>query len=159
MNNPPFPQSEFAFNPSESKRTMTLKNPRNIFAPLKNPHVPKTVKAPPPQHVPPPSLQPSRPLPSTQPVGPFSAELAVRQAEQEMQQYKFLGYLTKEGVQQGFLSKGQEIYIVKQGEVFENDLEIKSIGSTEIVLSKHVKQAGAIVETTLPLTKDGQDAF
>ena len=159
MNKQPFSSSAFALNLPESKRTMILKNPRNIFAPLKNPHVPKTVKAPPPQHVHPPSLQPSRPLPSTQPVGPSSAELAVRQAEQEMQQYKFLGYLTKEGVQQGFLSKGQEIYIVKQGETFKDDLKIKSIGSTEIVLSKHVKQAGAIVETTLPLTKDGQDAF
>ena len=158
-NKPPFSQSGLTLNIPESKRTVTLKNPRNIFAPLKNPHMPKTVKAPPPQHVHPPSLQPSRPLPSTQPLGPSSAELAVRQAEQEMQQYKFLGYLTKEGVQQGFLSKGQEIYIVKQGEVFENDLEIKSIGSTEIVLSKHVKQAGSTVEITLPLTEDGQDAF
>ena len=76
-----------------------------------------------------------------------------------MQQYKFLGYLTKEGVQQGFLSKGQEIYIVKQGETFKDDLNIKSIGPMAVVLSKRVKQAGTTVETTLPLTKDGQDAF
>ena len=71
-----------------------------------------------------------------------------------MQQYTFLGYLTKEGVQQGFLSKGEEIYIVKQGERVENDLEIKAIGPTEIVLSKRVKQAGTTVDTTLPLAKE-----
>lgn len=74
-----------------------------------------------------------------------------------MRQYTFLGYLTKEGIQQGFLSKGQEIYIVKQGERFKDELEIKSIAPTAIVLSKQIKQAGTIVETTLPLTKTGQD--
>ena len=159
MNNPPFPQSEFAFNPSESKRTMTLKNPRNIFTPLKNPDVPQKVQVLPERPSPPPSpVQPVRPLGSPSP-GPSPAELAARQAKEEMQQYKFLGYLTKEGVQQGFLSKGQEIYIVKQGETFKDDLKIKSIGPMAVVLSKRVKQAGTTVETTLPLTEDGQDAF
>lgn len=155
MNQPSVSQSALTLNLPESKRTMTLQNPRNIFAPLKDPHVPKTVKAPPP----PPGLQPARPVPPPQPVGPSPAELAAKHAKEEMQQYTFLGYLTKEGVQQGFLSKGKEIYIVKQGEKFKDDLAIKSIGPTEIVLSKRVKQAGTTVETTLPLTKDGQDAY
>ncbi len=128
---------------------MTLKNPRNIFAPLKNPHVPKKVQAPP---APPPPKRP--PPPPPQPTGPSPAELAARQAEQEMKQYTFFGYLTKEGVQQGFLSKGHEIYIVKQGEVFEDDLEIKSIDPMEIVLSKYIEEVGTTVEATLPLTKD-----
>ena len=145
----------------ESKRTMTLKNPRNIFAPLKNPHVPKSVQASPPspKHFPSPNLQSSRLLPSPQSTGPSPADLATREAEQEMKQYKFLGYLTKEGIQQGFLSKGQEIYIVKQGEIVENDLEVKSIGPTAVVLSKHVKQAGTTVETTLLLIENGLAAF
>ena len=76
-----------------------------------------------------------------------------------MKQYKFFGYLTKEGVQQGFLKKGDNIYIVKQGEIFEKDFEIRSIGPTEVVLSKYIKQAETTVEATLPLSEDGQDAF
>ena len=155
MNNPPFSSSAFALNLPESKRTMILKNPRNIFAPLKDAHEPEKIHVPPTPKRPPPS--PVQPAPSPappQPTGPTPAELAARETEQEMQQYKFLGYLTKGGVQQGFLSKGQAIYIVKQGERVEGDLEIKSISPTAVVLSKHVKQAGTTVETTLPLTKE-----
>ena len=134
---------------------MPLKNPRNIFAPLKNPDVPKKVQVSPEHPSPPPSpVQPVRPPASPLLTGPSPAELAAREAKEEMQQYKFFGYLTKEGVQQGFLSKGQEIYIVKQGEVVADDLEIKSLSPMAVVLSKRVKQAGTTVETTLPLTKD-----
>ena len=160
MNHPLFPQSALTLNLAESKQSMTLKNPRNIFAPLKNPDVPKKVQVPLERpSPPPPPVQPVHPPASPQPTGPSPAELAARQAKEEMQQYKFLGYLTKEGVQQGFLSKGEEIYIVKQGERVENGLEIKSMSPTAVVLSKHVQQAGTTVETTLPLIKDGQDAF
>ena len=73
-----------------------------------------------------------------------------------MQQYKFFGYLTKEGIQQGFLSNGKMIYIVKKGEPLENGIAIKSIDATEIVLSKYIKQVDTTVEATLPLTKDKQ---
>lgn len=153
MTNPPFPESGFALNVSEYKRTTTLKNPRNIFASLKNPVVPKKVQAPPPpKRQSPPSPQSYRPPP--QPTGLSPAELAARQAKEEMQQYQFFGYLTKEGIQQGFLSRGQDIYIVKQGESLRDNLEVQSLGPTAVVLSKYVKQAGTTVETTLPLTKD-----
>ena len=154
-NKPLFSQFGLTLKLSESKRTMPLKNPRNIFAPLKNPDVPKKVQVSPEHPSPPPSpVQPVRPPASPLLTGPSPAELAAREAKEEMQQYKFLGYLTKEGVQQGFLSKGQEIYIVKQGEVVADDLEIKSLSPMAVVLSKRVKQAGTTVETTLPLTKD-----
>lgn len=148
-NDAPFLQSAFTRN-IEAKRTMTLKNPRNIFAPLQDPHALKTVKppSPAPKHVPLPSLQP----PPHQPVGPSPSELASRQAKEEMRQYRFLGYLTKAGVRQGFLSKSETIYIVKQGEILEKSITIQSIDATEVVLSKYVKQIGKTVEATLPLT-------
>jgi len=73
-----------------------------------------------------------------------------------MRQYKFFGYLTKEGIQQGFLSNGKMIYIVKRGETLEKGIAIKSLDAAEVVLSKYVKQAGTTVEATLPLTKDKQ---
>ena len=164
MNNSPFPQAGFALNISETKRTMTLKDPRNIFAPLKDPHVPKKVQAPPPppprpiQSPPPPRPihppPPPRPTPPPpRPTGPSAAELAVRQARQEMQQYKFFGYLTKEGIQQGFLSRGKTIYIVKKGEPLEKGIAVKSLDASEVILSKYVKQADTTVEAALPLTK------
>ena len=99
MTNPPFPQSGFALNLSEAKRALTLENPRNIFAPLKNHRVPKKIQAPPPPKRPsppppkrlsPPPPQSYRPAPPPQPTGPSPAELAVRQAQEEMQQYTFL---------------------------------------------------------------------
>ena len=135
---------------------MTLKNPRNIFAPLKNPHAPKTVKATSQavKHAPLPN-----PLQAPhRPAGPSPAELAARQAREEMRQYKFLGYLTKEGIQQGFLSKDDTIYIVKAGETLETGITIRSIDPTEVVLSRHVKQTDTTIETTLPLTNDERDA-
>ncbi len=159
MNNPPVPQSGFALNFPEAKRTTTLKNSRNIFAPLKNPVAPKNVqvstKTPDPITFPP---IPS-PIPSpTAATGPSPAEVATRQAKEAMQQYKFLGYLTKEGVRQGFLSKNETIYIVKEGETLEKGITIQSIDPTEVVLSRHVKQTGTTVEATLSLTKNKQDA-
>ena len=159
-NDAPFLQSALTRN-IESKRTMALKNPRNIFGPLQDPHAPKPVKAlsPAPKHVPLPNLQPAPPPTPHQPIGLSPVELAARQAKEEMRQYRFLGYLTRKGVQQGFLGNGQEIYIVKQGERFKDDLEIKSIGPREIVLSKHVEQTGTRVEATLPLTKTERDAL
>ena len=154
---PSFSQSGLTLNVPESKRTMTLKNPRNIFAPLKDPDIPKKVQVsserPSP---PPPSAQPASSPTSPQSTGPSPAELAAKQAKEEMRQYKFFGYLTKEGIQQGFLSNGKMIYIVKRGETLEKGIAIKSLDAAEVVLSKYVKQAGTTVEATLPLTKDKQ---
>lgn len=152
MNNPPIPQSEFALTFPEVRQTTTLKNPRNIFAPLKTPVAPKNVQ---------PSVQTPDPIPTPSPsipppiaaTGPSPAELAAQQAKEEMRQYKFLGYLTKEGIRQGFLSKNQTIYIVKAGETLEKDITIQSIDPTEVILSRHIKQTGTTVEAILPLTK------
>ena len=159
MNHPPFPQSALTLNLADSKHSVTLKNPRNIFAPLKDPDAPREVQVPPERPSPPSPVQPVPSPVSAQPTGPSPTELAARHAKEEMQQYKFLGYLTKAGIQQGFLGKGQAIYIVKQGERFKDDLEVKSIGPAAVVLSKHVKQAGITVDVTLPLTENGQAAF
>ena len=88
--------------------------------------------------------------------GPSPNDLAAQQAKQQLKQYQFLGYLTKEGEQQIFLSNGQAIYIVKQGETLEGDIQVKAIEPTSVILSKHLKGSGETVEATLPLTKDGK---
>lgn len=168
INNSMSPQAKFALNRAQSKRSVTLTNPRNIFAPLKEPTKPKVAKPPapviekaPPIRLPtpkrlPPPPSPPPPPPPLQPTGPTPAELAAQEAKQQMKQYTFLGYLRKEGERQAFLSKGQALYVVKGGERFEGDLEMKSIAPTEVVLSKYVKQAGTTVEATLVLSKNRQ---
>lgn len=169
MNTATSPQAEFVLNVPQSGRSMKLKNRRNIFAPLEDPDTPTIaqpptspepaplITIPPPESLPPP--QPFYSPAPPQPIGPTPAELAAGQAREEMKQYTFLGYLTKEGVRQAFLSKDQALYVVKEGERFEQDIELKSIGPMEVVLSKYIKQAKTTVEATLPLTQNEQDSL
>lgn len=169
MNPAPSLQAEFVLNVPQSKRSMKLNNRRNIFAPLKAPDNPHGAQPPtpaepaPPIMIPPqaplPPPQPYHPPAPVQPTGPTPAELAARQARAEMKQYTFLGYLTKEGVRQAFLSKDQDLYVVKEGERFEQDIEIQSIGPTEVVLSKSIKHTKTTVEATLSLTPNEQDSL
>ena len=135
-----------------------LNTPRNIFAPLRDPNQPKPIvaKVPPKAKAtrptpPPPKPAPIQRTPSPQ---PSPNNLAIRQAQQQLKQFQFLGYLTKQGEQQVFLSNGQAIYIMKQGETLEGDIQVKSIEPTTVVLSKHLKSIGETVEATLPLTED-----
>ncbi len=140
-------------------QTIALNTPRNIFAPLRNPNQPKpqVAKRPPEPKTPTLKPQPSRPAPvKKQQPATSSTSLAAQQARQQLKKYQFLGYLTKAGEKQIFLSNGQAIYIVKQGEMLEGDIQVKSIEPTAVVLSKHLKSIGETVEATLPLTKDGK---
>ena len=142
-------------------QAIALNKPRNIFAPLRDPNQPKpkVVKQPSKPPPPPPKPQTARPAPPRpQPTRPSPNDLAAKQAQQQLKKYQFLGYLTKEGEQQIFLSNGQAIYIVKQGETLEGDIQVKSIEPTSVVLSKHLKSIGETVEATLPLTKDGKNS-
>ncbi len=136
-------------NPSDP---VTFTQPRNIFAPLgqqraKNP-TPKVSKKPPPK------ASPKRDLGRKPPSGPSPGDLAAQQARQQLARFRFLGYLTKGGESQVFLSNGQAIYIGKQGETLEGDIHIKSIEPTEVILSKPLKNSGTTVEAALPLTQD-----
>lgn len=139
-----------------------LNTPRNIFASLRDPNQPKPKVAklsPKPKTIAPSAPTPptSKPVPprNTPPPPPSPNTLAIQQAQQQLKQFQFLGYLTKQGEQQVFLSNGQAIYIMKQGETLEGDIQVKSIEATTVVLSKHLKSIGETVEATLPLTKEG----
>ena len=136
---------------------ITLNTPRNIFAPLQDPHQPKptVAKTPAQPKAPPPKQIAPKAKPVSTPPPPSPNDLAMQQAQQQLRQYQFLGYLTKKGDQQVFLSNGQAIYIAKQGETLEGDIQVKSIEPTAVVLSKYLKGIGETVEATIPLTKDG----
>lgn len=135
------------------RQTVSFSNPRNIFAPLtfNKPAPPpptpkaKTVIANPPQPV------QKKPPP---PPGPSPAELAAQRARQQLNQYRFLGYLKKGGESHAFLTNGKDIYIVKQGEIMEGRIHVSKIEPTTIVLSTQVKETGDQVEATIPLIKE-----
>ena len=141
-----------AFIKATSSDPVTFTQPRNIFASLgqqraKHP-TPKPAKTPPRK------APPKRALDPKPPSSPSPGDLAAQQARQQLARFRFLGYLTKDGESQVFLSNGQAIYIGKQGETLEGDIQIKSVEPTEVILSKPLKNSGTTVEAALPLTKD-----
>lgn len=137
-----------------ARQTVKLSNPRNIFAPLGTDvrtaqksrsttqqtalTIPALPVAPPP---PPPS-------------GPSPAELAAQRARQELNRFRFLGFLTKGGESQAFLTNGQAIYIVKQGEMLDGRVQVYKIEPETIILSTKVRETGNLIQASIPLTPD-----
>ena len=140
--------AEYFDNPRKSIR---FTKARNIFAPLTfgKPNRKKVEQKRPP--TPPPHKRPSQTIAS--PKGPSPAELAAQRARQQLSQYRFLGYLTKGGESQAFLTNGHAIYIVKQGERVEGLIQVNSIEPTTVVLSIEVLETGDNIEATIPLTE------
>lgn len=133
------------------RQTAKFSTPRNIFAPLGMQDLlgqqetkkaatsrPTEVTAPPP---PPPP-------------GPSAEELAGQRARQQLNQFRFLGYLTKGGESQAFLTNGQAIYIVKQGEILEGRVQVNKIEPETVILSTQVWETGNQIQATIPLTPD-----
>lgn len=78
-------------------------------------------------------------------------EQAIQRARQAMGQYRFLGYLTRNGAPQAFLGKGSEIYIVKIGETVEGKIQVTTIDATTVKLTEQ----STSTEASLPLVKEG----
>lgn len=132
-----------------TRQQVTFSQPRDIFSP---PGL-KTIAAMPENPSPPPS-RPSMTPSAPPPPGPSPAELAAQRARQQLNQYRFLGYLTKGGESQAFLTNGQAIYIVKQGEMLEGQVQVHKIDPETIVLSTQVWETGNQVQATIPLTPE-----
>jgi Tfp pilus assembly protein PilP len=132
-----------------SRQTVTFTQPRNIFAPFGSPRMvakqerPKASQPSPVIATPPPA-----------PPGPSPGELAAQRARQQLNQFRFLGYLTKGGVSQAFITNGQAIYIVKQGEMLEGQVQVNKIEPETIVLSTKIWETGNQVQATIPLTPE-----
>ena len=60
--------------------------------------------------------------------------MAIQQARQQLTQYRFLGYLTTNGEPQGFVGKGQDLFIVRNGEVLEGQVVVSQIEETSVTL-------------------------
>jgi hypothetical protein len=132
-----------------SRQIVTFSQPRNIFAPLGLRKVVAKQKTP----IAPPS-QPTIAPPSPVPPGPSPSDLAAQRARQQLNQFRFLGYLTKGGESQAFLTNGQAIYIVKQGEMLEGQVQVNKIEPETIILSTQIRETGNQVQATIPLTPE-----
>lgn len=101
-----------------------------------------------------PVVPPAPPMPSPEEL----AEQAARQAQERkrhqlrelMAQYRYLGYLTREGEQKAFLGKGQEIYIIHAGDTLDGQFQVASITPTAV----KILAAQSNVEATLQLKSE-----
>ncbi len=136
-----------------ARQTVSFSNPRNIFAPLsfKKPAPPPPKEKPRPAVAKTPKPVPQKPPP---PPGLSPGELAAQRARQQLNKYRFLGYLKRGGESQAFLTNGKDIYIVRQGEIMEGRIHVNRIDPTTILLSTKVKETGDQIEATIPLTKE-----
>ena len=149
---PPIKDLELANAFPNPRQTATFSIPRNIFAPLGMSQIiarSETHRAAPTRPTP-----EAPPPPPPAPPGPSAADLAGQRAREQLNQFRFLGYLTKGGESQAFLTNGQAIYIAKQGEMLEGRVQVHKIEPETVVLSTQILETGTHVQATIPLTPD-----
>jgi hypothetical protein len=119
--------------------------PKNIFAPLTTEKV-TTTRTKPPAPVPLPAPVVAAPV---VPLPPSPEELAAQAARQELAQFRYLGYLSRDGREEAFLSKGRELYIVKSDETIEQRVRVKTVTPAGVTLQETRSQ----IERTVPLVE------
>ena len=67
-------------------------------------------------------------------------------------QYRYLGYLSRQGRNEAFLSKGKELHIVRAGETIEQRILVRAITPTGVSLQETRSQ----VEKTVLLAGEGK---
>ncbi|MCA9476415.1 MAG: hypothetical protein KC563_11530 [Nitrospira sp.] len=139
-----------------ARRAVKLSNPRNIFAPLGSAsiQVAKTSQPSTQRNSTTQAIRNQPPPPPPTPPGPSPGELAAQRARQELTQFRFLGFLTKGGESQAFLTNGQAIYIVKQGEMLEGRVQVHKIEPETVTLSTKIWETGNVIQAAIPLTPD-----
>ncbi len=75
-------------------------------------------------------------------------ELARQAGRQELSQYRYLGYLTRAGMDEAFLSRGKDLHIVKAGETINQRVLVKAITPTGVTLQETASQ---VEHTVKPL--------
>ncbi|GJL64870.1 MAG: hypothetical protein NPIRA04_35240 [Nitrospirales bacterium] len=137
------------------RQSVTLAAPRNIFTPFnlrRDQHASSSKQRKTSQKK---VQQPASAEPKfVSPPGPSPEELAFQRAQQQLNKFRFLGYLKKGGESQAFLTKGESIYIVKQGETVEGRIVVNRIDPTLVILSTRIIESGNLVQAEIPLTKD-----
>lgn len=123
-------------------------SPKNIFAPLvlekprEKVSIVRRTQPPPPPKIEPPVV----------PAGPTPEELAAQAAISELGQFRYLGYLSRQGRDEAFLSKGKELHIVRTGDTIEQRVLVKTVTSTDVTLQETRSQ----VEKKVLLVGEGK---
>jgi hypothetical protein len=68
-----------------------------------------------------------------------------------MGQYRYLGYLSQQGVNKAFVGKGKDIYILRKGDTLDGKFHVASINPTSVKLTEPTTSQ----ETSIDLTKEG----
>lgn len=101
--------------------------PKNIFAPVSAPARSAA------EGLPKPSASVGAP---TVPPPPSPEELATQAARQELARFRYLGYLSRQGGEEAFLSKGADLYVVKGGDMIEQRVLVKAISPAGVTLQE-----------------------
>lgn len=123
-------------------------SPKNIFAPLtfekpmEKGSFARRMPPPPPPKSEPPSLPP----------GPTPEELAAQAALSELEQFRYLGYLSRQGRDEVFLSRGKDLHIVRAGDTIEPRVLVKAVTPKDVILQETRSQ----VEKTILLTGENK---
>jgi len=131
---------------------------QNIFAPLESPP-PSTAASLPSRKVavaapatPTPNPTPAiaaPPAPSEQEIAALQAarqaELARQATIRELNAFRFIGFLDRDGVKQAFLSRGNELFIVSNGEALDGRFVITALNTSSVT----IRAESAGVETII----------
>lgn len=134
-----------------SRQRVKFSSPRNIFAPIGMQKTVVVAQRKKPSAAP--NIIVSAPT-ALEPTGPSPTELAAQRARELLNKFRFLGYLTKGGESQAFLTNGQAIYIVRQGEMLEGQVQVNKIEPETILLSTKILENGNQIQATIPLTPE-----
>ena len=74
--------------------------------------------------------------------------MAEQAALMELGQFRYLGYLSRQGREDAFITRGKDMHIVKIGDAIEQRIVVRLITPTAVTLRE--SQSG--VEKTVPLT-------
>lgn len=128
------------------RATPTLPPPPVVAAvPLPAPPLPVVTAVPPPA--------PPGPTPEelAQQAARQQEALALKHVREQIGQYRYLGYLSQQGVQKAFVGKGKDIYILRKGDTLDGKFLVASIDPATVKL----REPTTSLETSLELKKDG----
>ena len=149
-------------------REMPTGPKKNIFAPLGESTVvgaativaKREKRARPPLVMPPPlpivvavvPVAPSGPTPEevAEQAAWQQKQLNLEQVREQMGQYRYLGYLSQQGVQKAFVGKGKDIYILRKGDKIDGKFLVGSIDPGTLKLKEPITS----LETSLDLMKE-----
>ena len=79
-------------------------------------------------------------------------ELLMQQVREQLAQFRYVGYVERDGRQQAFLGKDNQIFILQQGDKVENRFVVATIDRTAVTL----REGQTKIEGRIELTKDLQ---